>query len=113
MSSRSRASRKAFRVMQALASTASARIRATAARQVVPNRALYEEAPIQKDAILSAFRRHLETAVPMPATPEMRVVWQPYRRALERVINERADPARALTDAEREIAGYIKKLRQP
>ena len=101
----------AFTVMQALANDQSAITRARRARQVVPNLAAYAEADIGGDVVLSAFRQQLEHSVPMPATPEMRMVWTPYKTALQKIIAQGADPADALLGAEREIQSYIKGAR--
>ena len=42
----------------------------------------------------------------MPAAPAMRLIWTPYKTALERIIGQGADPERALAAAQREIRGY-------
>lgn len=107
MSAESRNKADAFEVMRALASDSSAALRARRARQVVPNVAVYEEPDIGGDPVLGAFREQLEHTVPMPATPEMRMVWTPYARALERATAGGGDPRRALADAEQTIRGYI------
>ncbi len=108
MSVRARNKQAAFDVMQYLAGDASAIIRARAARQVVPNSAAYEERDIGGDPVLGAFKRQLEHTVPMPASPEMRMVWTPYKIALQKVIAQGSDPSDALLAAQREVDGYIK-----
>jgi maltose-binding protein MalE len=107
MSSRSRQKAEAFAVMRELAGDRSAARRAREARQVVPNVAVYDEPDIGGDPVLGAFRAQLEHTVPMPATPEMRMVWTPYARALELAIGRGGDARAALADAERTIQGYI------
>jgi arabinogalactan oligomer / maltooligosaccharide transport system substrate-binding protein len=113
MSSRSLHKPEAFSVMRELAGDRSAALRAREARQVVPNVAAYQEPDIGDDPVLGAFRRQLEHTVPMPATPEMRMVWTPYARALELAIGRGGDAARALADAEQTIRGYIQGAQRP
>lgn len=108
MSVRARDKNRAFRVMQALASDRSAIWRARKARQVVPNQAAYDEADIGGDRVLSAFRDQLQHSVPMPASPAMRMVWAPYKSALQKVIAQGANPADALLTAQRDVRGYMR-----
>ncbi len=107
MSVRAHDKEAAFEVMRALADDASATRRARRARQVVPNRAAYRDPKVGGDVVLAAFRDQLEHSVPMPATPEMRMVWTPYKTALQKVIAQGGDPADALLDAAREVTTYI------
>jgi maltose-binding protein MalE len=57
--------------------------------------------------VLAGFRAQLEHSVPMPATPAMRMVWTPYKVALQQIVAQGANPADALGAAQREVAGYI------
>ncbi len=107
MSSRARDKAAAFKAMAWLASDASAILRARKARQVVPNRAAYDAPDIGGDKVLGAFRAQLEHTVPMPATPEMRMVWTPYKTGLQKVIEQGEDPAAVLSATEVEVQGYI------
>ena len=111
MSARARDKLAAFRVMAYLAGDASAAHRARRARQVVPNLAAYDEPDIGGDPVLAAFRAQLDETVPMPATPEMRMVWTPYKTALQKVIEQGADPAAVLAATEAEVRGYIQGAR--
>ncbi len=108
MSVRARDKDAAFEVMRALASDDSAIARARRARQVVPNIAAYSDPEVGADPVLAAFRQQLEHTVPMPATPEMRMVWTPYKNALQKVIAQGANPSDSLLAVEREIEGYIR-----
>lgn len=112
MSARARDKQAAFEVMAYLAGDASAVARARAARQVVPNLAAYDDPDIGADPVMSAFRAQLEHTVPMPATPEMRMVWTPYETALQKVVEAGADPAAILAETHAEILGYIKGARR-
>lgn len=107
MSARARDKDRAFAVMQALASDASAIARARAAKQVVPNIGAYADPAVGSDAALAGFRAQLEHTVPMPATPAMRMVWTPYKVALQQIVAQGANAADALGAAQREVAGYI------
>jgi len=107
MSSRARDKVAAFRVMAWLAGDESAILRARRARQVVPNLAAYDEPDIGGDPVLAAFRAQLEHTVPMPATPEMRIVWTPYKTGLQQVIEQGRDPAGVLDAIQSEVRGYI------
>ena len=73
---------------------------------MVPNPAA-SDGELAADPVLGAFRRPLEHTVPMPATPEMRLVWTPYKTGLQRVIEQGHAPAAVLTAIEAEVAGYI------
>lgn len=111
MSARAHDKDRAFRVMQALAADPSAITRARAAKQVVPNVGAYADPAVGGDPALAAFRAQLEHTVPMPATPEMRMVWTPYKVALQQIVAQGANPADALGSAQREVAGYIRGAR--
>jgi maltose-binding protein MalE len=107
MSSRARDKVAAFAVMAHLAGDTVALDRARRARQVVPNVAVYDDPEIAADPVLAAFRAQLEHTVPMPATPEMRMVWTPYEMGLKRAIAQGVDPGPILRAMQAEIAGYI------
>ena len=61
----------------------------------MPNHAAYREPDIGGDPVLAAFRAQLSHTVAMPATPEMRLVWSPYKTGLQRAI-EQVNPAAPL-----------------
>lgn len=105
MSARARDKDAAIAVMLALAGDESATLRATRARQIVPNPRAYAGA-LAKDPVLGAFRRQLDATVPMPAVPLMRAVWTPYKNALGTVVAGSARPADALDRAATEIRAY-------
>ncbi len=105
MSARAHDKVAAIEVMLALAGDESATLRATRARQVVPNRRAYA-GELAHDAVLGAFRRQLDHTVPMPAVPLMRAVWTPYKNALGSVVSGAARPTDALERAAGEIRAY-------
>jgi maltose-binding protein MalE len=103
----SRRKRLAFRVMRALTSDSASEFRLRAARQL-PANALVDKKlgdPRSKlhSPMLSAFRQQLDYARPTPKTPFMRVIWEPYKKALAAVIGRGEDPDVALKRAAREI----------
>lgn len=107
MSTRAHDKDAAIAVMLELAGDASAELRATRARQVVPNPGAYtDDAGLAADPVLGAFRRQLDHTVPMPAVPLMRAVWTPYKNALGSVVSGAARPADALDRAASEIHAY-------
>jgi maltose-binding protein MalE len=108
MSARAHDKRAAFAFMEWLTNDRSAIARARRARQVVPNRAAYEDAQVGRDPVLAAFRAQAEVAVPMPATPAMRMVWTPYDTALQKVLAQGMDADAALAAAQREVEGYLR-----
>ncbi len=103
----SRNKRLAFRVMRALTSDSAAEFRLRAARQLPANVAVDNKItdPRSKlhSPILAAFRQQLDYARPTPKTPFMRVIWEPYKKALAAVIQRGEDPDAALKKAALEI----------
>lgn len=108
MSARARDKERAFAVMKYLTSDASALVRARTGRQVVANHAPYRHADLAGNKALAAFRAQYDQTVLMPATPAMRMVWTPYRNALQKVIGQDSDPTDTLAAAQREIRGYLR-----
>lgn len=107
LSRHSRKKRLAFRVMRALTSDSASEFRLRAARQLPANVAVDRKVGDSRSRlyspILSAFRQQLDYARPTPKTPFMRVIWQPYKKALAAVIQRGADPDAALKKAALEI----------
>ena len=108
MSAHSTQKAKAFDVMKWLASDEVALRRALEAKQSVANVAAYRDPRISGDAVQMAFRRQADAARPMPATPEMRMVWTPYDNALGAILVRNVDARAGLLEAEKEIARYLK-----
>jgi arabinogalactan oligomer/maltooligosaccharide transport system substrate-binding protein len=108
MSAHAHDKRAAFAVMDWLTGDAQAVFRARRAHQVVPNKAAYDDPVVAGDRVLAAFRAQALRAVPMPATPEMRLVWTPYDTALEQAIAQGLDAHVALAAAQREVESYLR-----
>jgi arabinogalactan oligomer/maltooligosaccharide transport system substrate-binding protein len=107
LSARSSHKAEAFEVMRFLTSDAVAVRRALEARQSVANTAAYADPRVGGDPVLMAFRRQADRARPMPATPEMRMVWTPYDNAMQAVLVRGADARDRLGQAQAEIARYL------
>lgn len=107
MSRFSRQKQLAFRVMNALTSDKASQFRVQAAGQLPVNRVVDRMVGDRQSKLyspaLSAFRRQLEYARPTPKTPFMRVIWEPYKKALAAVIQRGADPDAALKKAALEV----------
>lgn len=116
LSARSRKPDAAMRLMKYLAGAESARLRARKAGQV-PIRAevareLREECRENPRCDFDRFfyGQFLEVArkaVVMPATPEARVLWSPYTKALTAIVRRGADIRGALEEADWEISRYV------
>lgn len=102
MSSACRDKEAAFKIMKYLASDYSSTYRLKHARQLPANRSVDERLE-ETDPLLIAFRDARKHGVITPATPMMRMIWQPYSKALAAVIARGGDPKAALEEAEWEI----------
>src|SRR5262249_19041685 len=112
MSSRAKDKDAAFAVMDALTSDVAAIERAKIAKQVVPNVHAYDDPAVGGDPVLGAFRAQLTNTVAMPIHPAMRMVWTPYKTALQEVLGGRAEPGAQLRAVEDEVAGYLAGARK-
>ncbi len=62
--------------------------------------------------MLTAFRKQVEVAVPMPNLPEMTMVWSPATTAMNTVTKGTATPKAALDAAQKEVEQRIAELRK-
>jgi arabinogalactan oligomer / maltooligosaccharide transport system permease protein len=108
MSARARDKAAAFAVMAFLAGDDAAALRATGARQIVPNHAAWTDPALASDAVMQTFRAQLEHTVTMSAEPAMRQVWTPYKTALGDIVTGRATAGERLLAAQREVEGYVR-----
>ena len=106
MSSRSTKKDLGFQAIEMLTRDSIAISRARKAKQIVPNLAAYKDPALANNSALMAFRKQLDSTVPMSASPTMRSVWTPYQSALMKVIDQDVDAADALRSAESEIQSY-------
>lgn len=64
---------------------------------------------IKADVHLSGIAQQAQYSMPMPYIPEMANVWDPYKKALTAVYDDKADPATALKNAQAEYTAAINK----
>ena len=83
--------------------------RAQLGRQVVANKLAWEDDRLASDAVLSAFRAQLASAVPMPNGPEMRNLWEPAKLGLKKLLRGRATPEEAATAASRRFHAIARR----
>jgi len=116
LSARSHKPDAAMRLMKFLAGKRSAELRARTAGQV-PIRASVADAlrgecstdhrcPFDR-FFYGQFLQVAEKAVVMPATPEARVLWSPYTKALTAIVRRGANLKEALAEADWEISRYV------
>jgi len=84
-----------------LAGPEAALVRAREGRQPVAALAAYDS--LEGDEVLAAFRRVLDTSVPMPNQPEMAATWEPLARALRAAMRGSVTPEVAMRSAQFEV----------
>ena len=82
-----------------LGSTSSAVVRAEKGHQVVATLAAWDAPSVKSDAMLVAFHRAAESAVPTPSSLAMRAAWEPANRAIRKVLRGDTEPEDALREA--------------
>lgn len=112
MSAKSQHKKEAFDVMQYLTGPEAGVIMATEGRQPVARREVYDDPKVKGDKTLSVFRAQLDTAVPMPNIPAMRMVWSPMTTAMNKIINGTTAPADAAKEAQAEVGTLVKGARR-
>ncbi|HUJ58592.1 MAG TPA: extracellular solute-binding protein [Kofleriaceae bacterium] len=105
MSAKARDKDAAFAVMNALTGDRAAIVRARQAQQVVANVHAWDQPDLAGDPVLRVFRAQLAHVVAMPTDPVMRMVWTPYRTALDKVLHGNGDAGAELRRVEREVQG--------
>jgi arabinogalactan oligomer/maltooligosaccharide transport system substrate-binding protein len=108
MSARAHNKAAVFEVMRFLTADEAALPRAVEGRQTVANISTYLDSRVRADATIMAFREQADRARPMPATPEMRMVWTPYDLALQAVVAQGRDAQAVFAGAHRQITSYIR-----
>ena len=81
-------------------------------RQQPSNKAVYDNPDVIKDPVLSAFRKQLETAVPMPNYAEMTLMWSPVTTAMNKIVKGSASAESAMDEAQQTITTSIEALRR-
>ena len=95
-----------------LTDTPQAKIMAVEGRQTPANKVVYSDPAVAGDAILSAFRKQVEVAVPMPNLPEMTMVWSPATTAMNTIVKKSATPKAAMDQAQKSVERDVAALRK-
>ena len=95
-----------------LTDTPQAKIMAVEGRQTPANKAVYSDPAVTGDAILSAFRKQVEVAIPMPNLPEMTMVWSPATTAMNTIVKKSATPKAAMDQAQKSVERDVAALRK-
>jgi maltose-binding protein MalE len=82
-----------------LGSTGSAVVRAENGHQVVATLDAWDVPAVKSDALLVAFHRAAENAIPTPSTLAMRAAWEPANRAIRKILRGDTEPEDALHEA--------------
>jgi arabinogalactan oligomer/maltooligosaccharide transport system substrate-binding protein len=104
---------KAFEFVKYITDTPAGLIMALEGRQTPANLAVYDDAKVKADPVLSAFRRQVDAAVPMPNLPEMSMFWSHATTAMNILTKKSATPKAAMDEAQaklvKDVAGLRKK----
>jgi arabinogalactan oligomer/maltooligosaccharide transport system substrate-binding protein len=103
---------QAFAFVKYLTDTPAATILALEGRQTPANKAVYDDPKVKSDAVLGAFRKQVEVAVPMPNLPEMTMVWSPATTAMNLITKKAATTKAAMDEAQAKVAKDVAGLRQ-
>jgi arabinogalactan oligomer/maltooligosaccharide transport system substrate-binding protein len=112
ISAGSKNSEAAYELLKYLVSEEAALVMALEGRQQPSNKSVYENAEVQNDPVLTAFRNQLETAVPMPNYAEMTLMWSPVTTAMNKIVKGSSSPQAAMDEAQRTITESIEALRR-
>ncbi|MEW5756968.1 MAG: extracellular solute-binding protein [Pseudomonadota bacterium] len=102
----------AYDLAKYLVSEEAGLVLAVEGRQLPSNKAVYTHKEVSEDKVLSAFRRQLDTAIPMPNFAEMTVMWSPATTAMNTIVRGAAPPEVALEKAQRSVEKDIAALRK-
>jgi arabinogalactan oligomer/maltooligosaccharide transport system substrate-binding protein len=89
-----------------------AKVMALQGRQTPSNKAVYADKDVAADAVLQAFRKQVDVAIPMPNLAEMTMVWSPATTAMNTVTKRAATPQQALDAAQKKVEADIAGLRK-
>ncbi len=103
---------EAFEFVSFLTSVEGAKIMALEGGQTPANQAVYEDPEVEANAVLQAFRKQVENAVPMPNYAEMSMMWSPATTAMNLVVKKTTSPKAALDNAQKELIDRISSLKQ-
>ena len=101
----------AYAFAEYLTDLPAAKVMALRGRQTPSNLKVYDDPQVAGDALLQAFRKQVEVAVPMPNVPEMTMVWSPATTAMNTIVKKAATSKAALDEAQSKVAADIQRLR--
>ena len=107
----SKAKDAAFDFVKYVTDVEAAKVMALEGRQSPANAKVYADPKVAADPILSAYKKQVDVAVPMPNLPEMTMVWSPATTALGAIIRG-GDPKVALAKAQEKVAADVANLRK-
>jgi arabinogalactan oligomer / maltooligosaccharide transport system substrate-binding protein len=102
----------AYDLAKYLVSEEAGLVLAVEGRQLHTNKAVYTHKEVAGDPVLSAFRKQLDSATPMPNFAEMTVMWSPATTAMNTIVRGAATPEVALEKAQRSIEKDVAALRK-
>jgi arabinogalactan oligomer / maltooligosaccharide transport system substrate-binding protein len=102
----------AFDLAKYLVSEEAGMVLTVEGRQLHTNKAVYAHKEVAGDPVLSAFRKQLDNALPMPNFAEMTVMWSPATTAMNTIVRGAATPEAALDTAQRTIEKDVAALRK-
>jgi arabinogalactan oligomer/maltooligosaccharide transport system substrate-binding protein len=102
----------AFDFAKFLTDVPAAKVLALEGRQTPAVKRVYDDPQVARDAVLAAFRKQVEVAVPMPNVPEMTMVWSPATTAMNTITKKAATPKAAMDAAQKEVEKRIAELRR-
>ena len=112
ISAGSKNSEQAYELLKFLVSEEPALVMALEGRQQPSNKAVYANPHVINDPVLSAFRKQLETAVPMPNYADMTLMWSPVTTAMNKIVKGSASAESAMDEAQQTITTSIEALRR-
>jgi arabinogalactan oligomer/maltooligosaccharide transport system substrate-binding protein len=102
----------AYELVKFLTDVPAARMMALEGRQTPANAGVYEDAEVQADPLLAAFKEQVEVAVPMPNRAEMTMVWSPATTAMNLIVKKSSTPKAAMEEAQVTVKERIAALRR-
>jgi arabinogalactan oligomer/maltooligosaccharide transport system substrate-binding protein len=101
----------AFDFVKYVTAAESGKVMALEGRQSPAVKTVYDDPKVAADPVLSAFRKQVEVAVPMPNVAEMTMMWSPATTALNKV-NAGNSPKEALDVAQKALQKDVDALRK-
>jgi arabinogalactan oligomer/maltooligosaccharide transport system substrate-binding protein len=103
---------EAFELVLYLTGQEAGKVMALQGRQTPANKHVYDDAEVAADPELQAFRRQVETALPMPNFAEMTMVWSPATTAMNSIVRKASTPDGAMQQAQKEVEERVASLRK-